>query len=241
MGLPTRSVDPDDVGTFAGELHEWTLGNPGNPRSFVIITMTYAQARKWLKAETYDHRTGQGWQREQIETHVRKLRKDMAEDRFTPVPWIAGLTEWHTKCLFHPAHGEDDPRRHQGRHPASAPPARRLAAVRRHGAGEEAGRGREGRGSGRGSSTRSPSSCRSSSTPRTSRPTSSTCRRAVRSTRTRSSRWSGTRAWSSSEKMPFVQMAHKVCDMLQQEPAVAPLRPGPVRFDAQGGRSPTTR
>lgn len=98
-------MDPEEFYTFHGQIYRWDLC--GHSRRFIVVVVSYGEARKWFKAETYKHETRTGWHRNLIPSQVNGLIKHMRAGRFTPVSWVAGLLPWHEENLIHPGSGAD--------------------------------------------------------------------------------------------------------------------------------------
>ncbi len=84
---------------LTGKVCEFYFGDKTPRRRFMVVTMTYAQIRKFLKHEPYSSLTNTGEQRHRNENHVKRLEKAMRSGTFTPAPWTAGLREWHLENL----------------------------------------------------------------------------------------------------------------------------------------------
>lgn len=69
---------------ITGPVYSWKL--LGNNRTYSTLTLPYEEAVKNFVAVRYDATKNKGEQRELVETHVRKLRKEMVEGSYTPVP-----------------------------------------------------------------------------------------------------------------------------------------------------------
>jgi hypothetical protein len=76
---------------FSGHVNKWKLN--GAERNYIVVTLPFKTAREVLKPNLYTADTGDGEQRQIFPSHVRSIRKDMADDKFTPMPVAAGLND----------------------------------------------------------------------------------------------------------------------------------------------------
>jgi hypothetical protein len=77
--------------TLTGNVNVWKLGNA--ERKYMVVTLPFKQAREILKARYFSVDSGEGEQRGAVASHVSNIRKDMENDKFSPTPAAAGLTD----------------------------------------------------------------------------------------------------------------------------------------------------
>lgn len=80
-----------------GEVHCWNLG--GKEREYLVTTVPYGVARQFFKTDIYNAKTNHGEQRDEIDSHVKKLQAAMAGGTFTPTVVSIGLKPSHRKKL----------------------------------------------------------------------------------------------------------------------------------------------
>jgi hypothetical protein len=85
---------------FEGVVHTWNpLNTGGKSRRWIMLTIPFGEVNVWFYKEAYDHTTGKGFQRQQMEAHSRSLSRAMSDGEYTPVAWCGGLTPAHEKTL----------------------------------------------------------------------------------------------------------------------------------------------
>jgi len=70
-----------------------TIGVKDKKRSYIVITTTFSEAKKWFSSEKYNIDTGGGEQRDLVQSHVRILKKELEEGNFTPTSISVGLKD----------------------------------------------------------------------------------------------------------------------------------------------------
>jgi hypothetical protein len=86
------------IGKLTGELTKWTLFD--HKRQYgTMQNIPFYEAREFLMAVPYNGRTGQGQQRDIVESHARKLKKEMEAGTFTPANLSAGCSKKHGEAV----------------------------------------------------------------------------------------------------------------------------------------------
>jgi hypothetical protein len=86
------------VGKLTGNFTRWTLCDK-NRLYGTIQNLPYCEARMYIKAVRFNGQTGTGQQRDIVDTHVRRLKKEMAAGNFTPTNVSAACSNKHQKAL----------------------------------------------------------------------------------------------------------------------------------------------
>lgn len=86
------------VGTLAGTWTNWVLCDVSRKYG-TVQALPFSEVQNFLMAVRFNGQTGKGQQRELIEPHVRKLKKEMETGRFTPTPTSASLAPQHRDKL----------------------------------------------------------------------------------------------------------------------------------------------
>jgi hypothetical protein len=89
--------------TLKDKVHNWGLAGD---RRFLSLVLPYGEARTIFRPDVYNALNGRGEQRQEIDGHVRAIRKDMMEGNFTPTPVSAGLRKRHLERLVECGKGE---------------------------------------------------------------------------------------------------------------------------------------
>jgi hypothetical protein len=93
------------VTTLQGEIHTWEVDEGGGKREYIVVTEPYGRARTLFKSDPYSAATGKGEQRAVVESHARKLRREMEAGKFTVSTYTVGLRPWHAKALTYQGEG----------------------------------------------------------------------------------------------------------------------------------------
>lgn len=75
------------------------IGVKDRKRQYIVVTTTYAEAKKCFSSEKYNIDTGSGEQRDLVQVHVRALRKELEEGNFTPTSISVGLRDSQRSAL----------------------------------------------------------------------------------------------------------------------------------------------
>lgn len=84
---------------ISGPVREFPALNSGNPRRYVLYQTTYGEIKELFQTFTYSAAGNRGEQREQVATHVNKLRRAMEEGDYTPTSFSAALNKTHRDAL----------------------------------------------------------------------------------------------------------------------------------------------
>lgn len=82
-----------------GELCTFSLGGELPKRRWFTVSLPFGMVRRVFKVEPYDPERGKGEQRKRIDSHVRKLVREMKAGNFTPASWSGGVRDGHLKNL----------------------------------------------------------------------------------------------------------------------------------------------
>jgi hypothetical protein len=83
--------------SLQGEIQAWDVG--GVNREYIVVTLPYGVASQIYKTNIYSAKSGLGEQRQEIETHVKKLQAAMQAGRFTPTSVAVGTKSSHRKSI----------------------------------------------------------------------------------------------------------------------------------------------
>lgn len=83
---------------LSGEAHVWSFG--GRSRVYAVVTLSYSRACDLILPYHFDATKGTGEQRALVDSHVKKLKKEMLAGNYTPTPVSAGLHPDHKKALL---------------------------------------------------------------------------------------------------------------------------------------------
>jgi hypothetical protein len=86
------------IGTLTGTFTRWTLCDT-NRLYGSIQNLPYCEAKLYIKPVRFNGQTGAGQQRETVEGHVRRLKKEMAAGNFTPTNVSAACSKKHCESL----------------------------------------------------------------------------------------------------------------------------------------------
>ena len=76
-----------------------SIGIKDTKRHYIVVTTTYAEAKKYFSSEKYSIDTGTGEQRDLVLTHVKELRKELEAGNFTPTSISVGLRDSQRSAL----------------------------------------------------------------------------------------------------------------------------------------------
>lgn len=80
------------LSTLTGNYTKWTMFD--HERTYgTVQNLPYSEAAELMMAVRYNGQTGKGSQRELVDGHVRKLKKEIEQGRFTPTPVSASCTK----------------------------------------------------------------------------------------------------------------------------------------------------
>jgi hypothetical protein len=86
----------DETLRLVGAIGSWKpLSGDGPDEGFALVTMTYGQVRDWTYVEQYKEATGKGFQRHDVDSHKRALRRAMLNNEYTPAAFSIGLHKSH--------------------------------------------------------------------------------------------------------------------------------------------------
>lgn len=86
--------------TIAGKLNRWCLDVTGKSyRDYIVKTISFAEAIAVFKPDIFNADTGRGEQRTTVDSHVRRLRKEMESHNFTPTSIGVSLNTTQQKTL----------------------------------------------------------------------------------------------------------------------------------------------
>lgn len=76
-----------------------SVGVLDKKRRYIVITTSYGEAKKYFSSEKYNLNTGDGEQRDLVQTHVRLLKKEIEQGNFTPTAISVGLRDSQRSAL----------------------------------------------------------------------------------------------------------------------------------------------
>ncbi len=80
--------------TITGKLVRWTLDPTGEKtRDYTVVTLPFKQAHALFRPEYFNGGTGKGEQRKVVESHQKRLARELAGHTYTPTPFGVGLTK----------------------------------------------------------------------------------------------------------------------------------------------------
>ena len=86
------------IGELRGTFTQWTLFD--HQRQYgTVQNLTFSEAREYIKAVRFNGQTGAGQQREIVESHVRRLKKEMEAGTYTPTNVSAACSKKHRQTL----------------------------------------------------------------------------------------------------------------------------------------------
>jgi hypothetical protein len=86
------------VGKLTGVFTRWTLC--GNERLHgTVQNLPYCEAKEYIMAVRFNGQTGKGQQRELVEAHVNRLKKEMVAGNYTPTNVSAACSKEHRESL----------------------------------------------------------------------------------------------------------------------------------------------
>lgn len=86
------------IGTLTGEATRWVLFD--HERAYgTVQNLPFKDAQELIMAHRFNGETGRGSQRDLVDAHVKKLRKEMAAGEFTPTNTAASCSKKHRDKL----------------------------------------------------------------------------------------------------------------------------------------------
>ncbi len=86
------------IDKLTGEFTQWTLFD--HKRQYgTVQNLPFCKAREYIKAVCFNGQTGAGQQREIVESHVRRLKKEMEAGTYTPTNVSAACSKKHRQAL----------------------------------------------------------------------------------------------------------------------------------------------
>lgn len=90
----TFSLD-ESTGNLNITSPKWVWGIQNNNRDYVVTTLPFEVANKYFDSIPFNAESGNGEQRTSVESHVKKLKKEIMNGRYTPTAFGANLTKKH--------------------------------------------------------------------------------------------------------------------------------------------------